>query len=150
MISKEWVRIRGYPLSEVWSNKFLPKSKRKNSWIFGYPPHQHFIKKEKLNQHFSPQQNVFWAYVMSGIFLNRLRGYMPLKWITFCQKELKGKGGTPLTDQINFPLIFSPASCQSTHYDKVSFEFKKSVPPAKKLIPRPILTINSPKSPGMD
>ena len=35
-------------------------------------------------------------------------------------------------------------------YDKVSFEFKKSVPPAKKLIPRPILTVNSPKSPGMD
>ena len=35
-------------------------------------------------------------------------------------------------------------------YDKVSFEFKKSVPPAKKLIPRPILTENSPKSPGMD
>ena len=35
-------------------------------------------------------------------------------------------------------------------YDKVSLEFKKSVPPAKKLIPRPILTENSPKSPGMD
>ena len=62
-----------------------------------------------------------------------------------------GKGGARLrlrgpTLGVGLEVVSFPNSLGCL-YDKVSREFKKRVPSAKKLITRPIMTITSPNSP---
>ena len=63
--------------------------------------------------------------------------------------HLKSLGDTPDPGKTLFFFFFF-LKAGKRHMTRCCLNFKKRVPPAKKLIPRAILTVNSPKSPGMD